>query len=82
MLPAVQMLVSQCGGGQGWGKSPLGSGLPLLHRPFLALSFLWGGLCAFNKGQSSLPGSSGKMGMTIPRSCHIVRELGTGRGLT
>lgn len=57
MLPAVHMLVSQ------YGESPLGSGLPLLGGPLAIL--LWGVLCAFYKGQNSLSGSSGKMGMTI-----------------
>lgn len=49
-------------GRQGWGESPLGSGLLLLRGPLA--TFLWGVLCAFYKGQSSLQGSSGKMGMT------------------
>lgn len=75
MLPAVQMLVSQCGdGGQGWEVS---SGIWITSSPWTLATFLWGGLSTFYRDQSSLPGSSGKMGKTIPRSCHIVRELGT-----
>lgn len=30
-------------------------------------------------GTEVFPGSSGKMRMAIPRSCHMVRDLGAGR---
>lgn len=75
MLSAVQMLVSQHGEARVGGSLPCS--LDYLFSTDLA-TFLWGGLCAFHRDQNSLPDSSGKMRMAIPRSCHIVRELGTG----
>lgn len=41
MLPAVQVLVSQCGdGGQGWQVS---SGIWIISSPWTLATFLWGG---------------------------------------
>lgn len=65
-------------GGAGLGRwsSPLESGLPLLQGP-LAI-FSPDGL-PVPTGTEVLPGSLGKMSMAIPRSFHVVRDLGTGR---